>query len=338
MFTIRCATDSDEKVWEAYVFAQKEASFFHRFVWGKILEEGGIGKRIYFLAESRDGVVGIFPAFLVHRPIPNLRCLPLSDYGSPLVSHPKVLVYLLESLKRISIRNFCAYFSFRMPKFLKFLDAVPRDYKRELSSYGIRLNVSGNNAEKIWKEKISKKRRNRIRKAIKSNIEVKLGYTAKDFPLYYKLYSETMYRKGVAPVNPKLFASIFRNLQHGRDFLILFAKYNGEFVAGSLAFLFRNGIYLWSNVSCKEFLSLCPNDLLYWHLVQYACERGYDFVDFGPSSVNKDGTYLFKIQFGGEPFEIYDYYFSHIPALLKMKEIFKTIMNVRHLPSSDNTG
>jgi hypothetical protein len=37
------------------------------------------------------------------------------------------------------------------------MEAVPRDYNRELSSYGIRLNVSGNNVEKLWKEKISRK-------------------------------------------------------------------------------------------------------------------------------------------------------------------------------------
>jgi hypothetical protein len=74
-----------------------------------------------------------------------------------LFSHPKALIYLLESLERTSIRNFCAYFSFRIPRFLKFMEAVPRDYNRELSSYGIRLNVSGNNVEKLWKEKISRK-------------------------------------------------------------------------------------------------------------------------------------------------------------------------------------
>jgi CelD/BcsL family acetyltransferase involved in cellulose biosynthesis len=321
MLTIRLATNSDEKAWESYVFAHKEASFFHRFIWGRILEEGGIGKRLYFLAENKNEIIGIFPAFLVYKPILNIRCLPLSDYGSPLVSYPQVLIHLLKNMKKQLIKNFCAYLSFRAPKFLTFINAIPKEYEKELSSYGIRLNISGNDTDRIWKEKISKKRRNRIRKAMKTNIDIKLGDTTKDLITYYRLYSDTMHRKGVPPVNPKLFVSIFRNLQYKKDFLIMFAKYDGKAIAGNLAFLFKDGIYLWSNVSYREFLSLYPNDLLYWHLIEYACEKGYNFVDFGPSSIHRNGTYLFKIQFGGEPFEIYDYYYSYFPHVLKVRKI-----------------
>jgi CelD/BcsL family acetyltransferase involved in cellulose biosynthesis len=336
MLTIRRATNNDEKAWESYVFAHKEASFFHRFIWGRILEEGGIGKRLYFLAENKNEIVGIFPAFIVYKPILNIRCLPLSDYGSPLVSHPQVLTHLLKNIKRQLIKDFCVYLSFRAPKFLTFFNAIPKGYEKELSSYGIRLNISGDNVDRIWKEKISKKRRNRIRKAMKSNIDIKLGGATKDLIIYYKLYNDTMHRKGVSSANPKLFASIFRNLQPQRDFLIMLSEYDGRFIAGNLAFLFRDGIYLWGNVSSKEFLSLCPNDLLYWYLIEYACERGYNFVDFGPSSIHKDRTYLFKIQFGGEPFEIYDYYYSHFPILLKVRKIFKTMVSKRYLESDDN--
>jgi hypothetical protein len=45
--------------------------------------------------------------------------------------------------------------------------------------------------------------------------------------------------------------------------------------------------------SLREFFSLCPNNLLYWEMIRWGCENGYQRFDFGRSSPNS-GTITSK--------------------------------------------
>ena len=52
--------------------------------------------------------------------------------------------------------------------------------------------------------------------------------------------------------------------------------------------------------SLQAYLALCPNNLLYWTILQDAIERGLRYLDFGRSTPN-EGTYRFKQQWGAKP-------------------------------------
>jgi hypothetical protein len=328
--SIRVSTDNDRNSWDSFVLSHNESSFFHTYVWGKILEEGGVGKRLYFVLEKNEEIVGIFPSFLVFKPVRHLRCLPLSDYGSPLLLFSgNKTVHFLRLLKYIQRRAFTlltAYLSFRLPSFSSLRDVIRKDFTCKLTSYGIRLNTANKNADFIWKN-LSKKRRNSIRKAIKTNLEIKECGTLKDFIDYYKIHICSMKRLNVPPMNFRIFKSIYENLRPRKDYLMLLAwEHSGVPVAGTLTFIFRNEMYLWGNVSHKEYWALNPNDLLYWNIIEYACEKGFKYVDFGPSPISRKGDYFFKIQFGGKEIPLYDYYYSHIPFLLTLKDIYTKLL------------
>jgi serine/alanine adding enzyme len=49
--------------------------------------------------------------------------------------------------------------------------------------------------------------------------------------------------------------------------------------------------------------------LLYWAMLEYACEQGYKKFDFGRSTVD-EGTYRFKEQWGAKPVPLYWYRFG----------------------------
>jgi hypothetical protein len=47
--------------------------------------------------------------------------------------------------------------------------------------------------------------------------------------------------------------------------------------------------------------------LLYWSMLQYACDNGFRRFDFGRSSI-EESTYKFKSQWGAKPKQLYWYY------------------------------
>jgi CelD/BcsL family acetyltransferase involved in cellulose biosynthesis len=77
-------------------------------------------------------------------------------------------------------------------------------------------------------------------------------------------------------------------------------------VAAQLLFTFRDRILLACAASLREFLSLSPNNLLYWESIRYGCETGLRYCDLGRSTRNT-GPFDFKAQWGGEqrPFTTY---------------------------------
>ena len=59
--------------------------------------------------------------------------------------------------------------------------------------------------------------------------------------------------------------------------------------------------------SLREYSRLSPNMLLYWTMLEYACDNGYSYFDFGRSSPD-EGTYKFKKQWGAEPIPLHWHY------------------------------
>ena len=52
--------------------------------------------------------------------------------------------------------------------------------------------------------------------------------------------------------------------------------------------------------SIRDYNTLCPNHLLYWHAIETAVAEGCDVFDFGRSTPD-EGTYKFKEQWGAAP-------------------------------------
>ena len=71
-------------------------------------------------------------------------------------------------------------------------------------------------------------------------------------------------------------------------------------VAAGLIFCFRDTVEIpWAS-TLREFNKFSPNMLLYWSLIQYGCDQGFKYFDFGRSTPD-EGTYKFKEQWGAFP-------------------------------------
>jgi len=75
-------------------------------------------------------------------------------------------------------------------------------------------------------------------------------------------------------------------------------------VAGAIALSHRDVLEVpWAS-SLREYRSQCPNNLLYWKIIEHGVDTRKTSLDFGRSTPN-EGTYHFKQQWGAKPEPLY---------------------------------
>jgi hypothetical protein len=75
-------------------------------------------------------------------------------------------------------------------------------------------------------------------------------------------------------------------------------------VAGAFLLGFRNILEVGWASSYRKFLHLKPNMFLYWNILTFGADHGYEFLDFGRSS-RGSSTFDFKAQWGAIPSDLH---------------------------------
>jgi len=122
---------------------------------------------------------------------------------------------------------------------------------------------------------------------------------------FYEVFSTNMRDLGT-PVYSKVF---FKNILAGfAGMSWVCTVYQGPTaVASGLLLGFKDMLEIpWAS-SLSAYNRFSPNMLLYWTVLQFACERGFKIFDFGRST-SGEGTYRFKEQWGARPVPLYWYY------------------------------
>jgi len=285
-----CALEKgDGKRWDAYVHRNPDAGHCHLSGWAWVMTSAYGHKAPYLWVCDEEGRVrGVLPlvemrSLLLRR---SLVSLPFMDDGGILADDEEVAQALLQKAVQLA-----------QSEHAETIDLRHRS-KRPLglASYGekvtLALNLSGD-PELMWKG-FSAKVRNQVRKARKSGLSVS-WHKMDGLEDFYRVFSVNMRALGSPVHSRRLFSEILTHFE-GSAGLILVRR--GEMtVAGGLALFFKKTMSIpWAS-SLRSLRSQCPNHLLYWEAIRWACERGLGRFDFGRSSPGS-GTYRFKKQWG----------------------------------------
>ena len=145
---------------------------------------------------------------------------------------------------------------------------------------------------------IPRKARAEVRKALKSDLKVRIGRSTHDLDAHYAVYSESVRNLGT-PVFPKaLFRSMVEAFSETCDILTI--EKDGVPVSSVLSF-YHNGAVMpfWGGGTFAARASRA-NELMYYKLMCHARKRGMTRFDFGRSKTNS-GPYHFKKNWGFEP-------------------------------------
>jgi hypothetical protein len=139
--------------------------------------------------------------------------------------------------------------------------------------------------EDIFRHSVDGKRRNMIRKAGRSNVEIVEGGTEDIETFYEGLLKPTNSTAGI-PVHPKSYYA--KVLQHyGSTQLLKFflAKHQGVFQAAVLVVCNKWFAHYWIGAKAEGTENLGQGELLQWHAIQWAKAQGclyYDLCGYEP--------------------------------------------------------
>ncbi len=138
------------------------------------------------------------------------------------------------------------------------------------------------------------KKRNKIRKGLKNNFSMRIQKA--DYRAFEDLHSRNLRRLGTPNFPPRLFGALLKNFNGQVDIreVLLDEK---TVVAACMNFYFRDQMHTYYAASDQRYLSLAPNDFMYFDHLRWAGKNGYRTFDFGRSKVGS-GTIEYKRYWG----------------------------------------
>lgn len=129
-----------------------------------------------------------------------------------------------------------------------------------------------------------------IRLAEKNGVTVRLDCDRSDLGVFYALLSETAKRDGFLVRGIKYFEDMWDILVPAGYMRMALTYYEGQAVAGALAYKFGDRAWYTYGASSNEHRNVMPNHLMQWELIQWAKEQGCKWYDFRGVSPRKDAA------------------------------------------------
>lgn len=288
--SIKYLTNADVFRWDAYVFNQPMATFFHRAGWRRVLEEA-FGHRAYFLYAERNGeIVGILPllhttsslfgsaltagAFAVHGG-------PLANDDVALSALNEVAVELAENLgvDRLEYRSASAPavgWVLRDKVYANFSKSIDTDPDQNFLT-------------------IPRKQRAVVRQSLTHGLDAQLSDAIE---INWRLYAASVHNFGT-PVFPlRYFRLLKQEFEKDCEILNVYKKHQP--IASCLSFYFRDQVLPYYAGSSPDARAYNAHDFMYWDILRRASLHRLRIFDFGRSKVGS-GAYAFKKNWGFTP-------------------------------------
>jgi serine/alanine adding enzyme len=286
--------EADASRWNAYVADHPEATAYHDWEWRGVIERAFGHETRYLVAKTAGGTAGVLPLVIFRSRVFGRFAvsMPFLNYGGVLASSREAEAALLDAAVREAHRADASYLELRHTR-----QVFPHlQAKRHKVAMVVDLQPS---AGQQW-QAVDRKVRNQVRKAEKSGLRVLQGH-AELAEGFYQVFAHNMRDLGTPVYGRRWFREIVSMFP---DSTRLFAVMAGERpVAAALVLWHRSSIEVpWAS-SLRAYNPQCPNVLLYWEMLRFACERGLARFDLGRSTPG-EGTFQFKRQWGAEPREL----------------------------------
>ena len=288
--SIAVTTDVTAAEWDAFVDARPDASGYHHWRWRQVIEKG-LGHRCrYFAARQNGRIVAVLPTAEIKRPLLGsaLSSLPYLNYGGILAETPAAGDALVKGVSAVVANERLSYLLLRHRR-RQFSDLPVRSHKQTM------LMPLAETSDAMWTA-LDRKVRNQIRKAEKSGLTVHAG-GEELVDEFYTVFARNMRDLGTPVYGRELFVEMVRADAGVRMHVV---RLNGATIAGAISYRFRGVVEVPSASSLREHRALCPNHMMYWHIIQTSIAEGARTLDFGRSTPG-DGTYAFKEQWGAVP-------------------------------------
>jgi len=295
---VRAVGDESAAAWDEFVTGAAGASIYHRYAWRTVVANVFARDTHYLAAFDGSRVAGVLPLVRLKSRLFGdfLISLPYLNYGGVIAEAQAHATLLVEHACALAERLGVQHLELRHRSNAFGTLAVRTDKITMV----LRLPPT---AEALWKQ-VGNKVRGQINQARRAEASCVLG-GAELLSEFYAVFAENMRDLGTPVYPPKFFRAIIEAIPDAITVMVV--RLAGRAVASG--FLIDDGRSVqipWAS-SLRRFNSAQVNMLLYWHAVEFACQRGRAQFDFGRCTLDS-GTYAFKKKWGAEPEQLYWHY------------------------------
>ncbi|HEX3716434.1 MAG TPA: GNAT family N-acetyltransferase [Verrucomicrobiae bacterium] len=176
-----------------------------------------------------------------------------------------------------------------------------------------------------------------IRKAEKSDVQVRFETSLEAVKIFYGLHCLTRRKHGVPPQPWRFFENVHRYLLAPERGFVATAYYEGKPTASAVFFHQGKGAFYKFGASDEAFLQLRPNNLMMWESMRHYMNLGYKSLHMGRTSLANEGLRRFKTRFGAreETIQYRSYHFGEARFVTKVdraKGWFNRVFGFMPLP------
>jgi Acetyltransferase (GNAT) domain len=308
-----------EKEWEEIILKSDNAYFFSSPTWAKIIEksfdEYRTATRLYHI-NGKSILIPMMEKNTHGKKIygfKSFESMPEEGFGG-LFSESEITTNDFRSIVEDIIGSrhtfYLALSPFENPFENKFSPGksttkIKDEWNiKDIGNYTHIINLEGKNFEDI-KNNYRKDTKRKIRKAIKSGVEIRDGTSLDDFRAFYNIWSKASQNWEYQETHSFKF---FHNLhKYGSPHVKLsLATKDNKTIAGLISLHYTKTIYHAFMAYKEEYGTFNPTRILFNDSIKQACQEEYKHIDFG-SSGKLDGVRRIKEGFRAEKVETKKY-------------------------------
>jgi FemAB-related protein (PEP-CTERM system-associated) len=302
------------EAWDAYVRGHADGTIYHLSGVAAVIHKT-YGHDVYRLGavpSPGGALAGVLPLVHIRHPFfgNSLVSMPYFDTGGVLADSETAKQFLLQQAVHLAHQVGAREIELRQrvdrcdPA--ASMHANDGKLKTSTRSHKVRmvLDLPGQAAHLL--QSFKSKLRSQIGKTQRDGLAARVGggELLNDF---YSVFATNMRDLG-SPVHAKAFIAGFFSC-FAKQARVVVVYRNGRPLSGSLVAKYGDTLANpWAS-SLRAYNRLNPNMLLYWVMLEHACNEGCRYFDFGRSTPG-EGTFKFKEQWGARPHALHWHYIA----------------------------
>jgi serine/alanine adding enzyme len=320
--------EQEHQRWDAFVASHPNASVYHMSVWRDLIKRLFGHQSYYLSARHTDGTIaGVLPLVRLRSRLFGdfLTSMPYVNYGGAIAVNTETEEALMDRACEVAGDLGCRHIEFR--------DARKRDNRWPVRTDKVVMELVLPNAVDILWSDLGSKIRAQIKRSTNEAIEAFRG--GKELLTeFYAVFARNMRDLGT-PVYPRdLFGSILEAFPEKTNIVVV--RHRDRPVAAAFLLGFGSRLEIpWAS-SIRDYNRFGVNMLLYWEVLKFTIELGYEIFDFGRSTIDS-GTHRFKAQWGARERQLYWHYWLQegqgVPQLTPQNPRYQLAVKAwQHLP------
>ena len=303
-YSVEIFTGQEAQAWDAYVHQHRYGSYCHLSGWKTVVERAYGRPTYYWLCRDSCGrLVGLLPSVHIKHFLfgNSLVSMPYLDIGGILADNPEIQAKLLLEAKKFAASLHIPQVELRQ----SWADPPADDDKNRLPPGFNKVQMIlalPANSELLFK---GFKHYNDIRREVRKAAKSGLRFVAGGVDLldsFYEVFAINMRNLGTPVHSRSFFDQIIRGFKARCEVGVTYL--DSKPLAAGIIFYHRNMVSFPFAVSLRSHNLLKPFPLLKWEFLKKACDLGYEFADFGRSTIDS-GPYRFKLRWGAKPFPLH---------------------------------